>query len=140
MMVDKEQEELDNVSAPLGSLDKLQAQAQEQMASVSQQPLIWLLGITPSGLNASAADEIRVFYDRVKAKQEKVFGANVTTAIEAIQLNEFGSIDEAIGYEFLPLWELDDAGAAAVDKTNADADSVRITDGVISPEEARDKL
>lgn len=140
MVVDKDQEELDNVSAPLGSLDKLQAQAQEQMASVSQEPLIWLLGITPTGLNTSASDEIRVFYDRVKAKQEKVFGANITTAIQAIQLNEFGSIDEEIGFEFLPLWELDDAGRSAVDKTNADADSVRITDGVISPEEARDKL
>lgn len=140
MVVDKDQEELDNVSAPLGSLDKLQAQAQEQMASVSQQPLVWLLGITPTGLNTSASDEIRVFYDRVKAKQEKVFGSNITTAIQAIQLNEFGSIDEEIGFEFLALWELDDAGNAAVDKTNADADSVRITDGVISQEEARVKL
>ena len=48
MLVDKETEEFFNVSTPLGTLDHLQAQAQEQLASVSHIPLIVLLGITPS--------------------------------------------------------------------------------------------
>lgn len=140
MMVDKETEELDNVSAPLSGLDALQAQAQEQMASVSQIPVVWLMGVTPTGLNASAADEIRVFYDRVKAKQEKVFRPHLETALQIIQLSEFGEVDPEIGFEFLPLWELDDAGLAAVDKMKADTDAVRIADGVIDNQEARDTL
>ena len=139
MMIDKEAEELENVSAPLGTLDHLQAQAQEQMASVAQIPLVWLLGVTPTGLNASAEPEIRVFYDRVRDWQERS-GAQVTRALEILQLNEFGEIDEDIGYEFLPLWQLDDAGRAATEKIKADTDSVMIADGVISPEEARIRL
>ena len=139
-VIDKESEELENVAAPLSGLDKLQAQAQEQLCSVSQEPLIWALGLSPTGLNATAEPEIRVFYDRVKAKWERMCGANLTTVIQALQLNEFGSVDDGIGYEFLPLWELDEAGRSAVDKTEADADSVRIADGVISPEEVRTHL
>ena len=48
--IDKETEEMDILAVPLGTLDALQAQSQEQMASVSQTPLVKLLGITPSGL------------------------------------------------------------------------------------------
>ena len=136
MLVDKEQEELTNISAPLGTLDHLQAQAQEQMASVAQIPLVWFLGITPTGLNPTADGEIRVFYDRVKDWQER-FGHNVTKALDILQLNEFGEIDDGIGYDFLPLWQLDDAGLAAVQKTKADTDDVLIAAGVVSPEEVR---
>jgi phage-related protein (TIGR01555 family) len=140
MMVDQETEDLTNVSAPLGTLDHLQAQSQEQMASVSQLPLIWLLGITPTGLNATAEPEIRVFYDRIQATQEQVFGPNLTKVLEILQLNEFGSIDPAITFEFVPLWQLDAAGMAAVQKTKADTDAVYMADGVIAPEEVRDRL
>ena len=140
MLVDKETEELDNVSAPLGGLDHLQAQALEQLAVVSQQPLIKLTGITPSGLNSGTEDEIHVWYDRVRAKQEKVFTPNLTTALNLIQLNETGAIDPEIGFEFVPLWELDAAGKATVQKMQADTDAVQITNGVIAPEEARTRL
>ena len=140
MLIDKETEELDNVSAPITGLDKLQAQAQEQMASVSQEPLVKLLGITPSGLNASSDGEIRVWYDRVHAKQEKVFGPLITRALEVMQLSEFGEVDEEIGFEFVPLWQLDEAGKAAVEKVKADTDSVYLADGVISNEEVRTRL
>jgi hypothetical protein len=139
MVIDKEAEDLSNVSAQLGTLDKLQAQAQEQMASVAQTPLVWLLGVTPTGLNPSADGEIRVFYDRVRGWQERA-GSQITAALEILQLNEFGDIDPDIGFEFLPLWQLDDAGRAAVHKTQADTDSVLIADGVIAPEEARTRL
>ena len=92
------------------------------------------------GLNATADGEIRLWYDRVHAKQESALGAGVLTALQVIQLSEYGEIDPEIGLEFAPLWELDDAGKAAVDKTKADTDSVRIADGIIDNEEARKAL
>ena len=137
MLIDKETEDLTNTSVPLGTLDHLQAQAQEQMASVSQIPIIKLTGITPTGLNATTDGEIRVWYDRVKAKQEKTFGAPLTIALQVLQLNEFGEVDDSIGFEFQPLWELDDAGRAAVQKTQADTAAVLIQEGVIDNSEER---
>lgn len=135
-----EDEALTNVSAPLSGLEALQAQSQEQMASVAQIPLVKLLGITPSGLNASSDGEIRVFYDHVKAGQEKFFGDNLTIALNVIQLSEFGAIDPDIGYEFIPLWELDEAAQGAVNKSNADTDAVYVEAGVIDQEEVRDRI
>ena len=137
MLVDKETEELANISAPLGTLDHLQAQSQEQMASVSQIPLVKLLGITPTGLNASSEGEIRVWYDRVKAKQEKVCGHNITDALKVLQLSEFGAIDPEITFEFVDLWELDSAGKAAVQKIKADTAAVYADMSAVDNEEVR---
>ena len=109
-----ENEEFFNVSTPLGTLDKLQAQAQEQIASVCGIPLVKLLGVTPSGLNASSDGEVRVFYDFIHAYQEKLFGENLKRVLAFVQLSEFGDVDEDIGFEFEPLWQMDEAEKADV--------------------------
>lgn len=140
MMTNKATEELTNVTTPLGTLDKLLAQSQEQMASVVGTPLVKLLGITPSGLNSSSDGEIRSFYDWIEATQESLFTDNLTRLIKIIQLSEFGEIDEGIGFRFEPLWSLDDAGKAAVRKTNIDADAVAVEMGALDPEEVRQRL
>ena len=137
LLVDKETEELTNVSAPLGSLDHLQAQAQEQMAFPAQEPLLKFVGYTPSGLNSDTADIIRSWYDRIRAKQEKTFGPLLTRALQIIQLSEIGEIDPEITFEFPALWELDEAGRAAVQKMEADTAVVLMDAGVIAPEEER---
>ena len=139
-VVDKETEEMVNLAVPLGTLDALQAQAQEQMASVSQTPLVKLLGITPSGLNASSDGEIRVFYDTISALQEHLFGHALRTMLDCIQLHLWGEIDEDIGFKFVPLWQLDEAAEASVRKSNADTDAVYIEAGVLSPEDVRGML
>ena len=140
MVIDKETEEMMNLAVPLGTLDALQAQSQEQMASVSQIPLVKLLGITPSGLNASSDGEIRVFYDNIHAMQEHLFGDPLRRIIDLIQLNEFGYIDPDLGFEFEPLWQLDEAGLALVQKTQADIDAIYVQEGVIANEEVRQRL
>jgi phage-related protein (TIGR01555 family) len=140
MLVDKESEDFANVSAPLGALDDLQAQAMEQMAFPAQEPLLKFVGYTPTGLNADTQDIIRSWYDRVKAKQEKVMGHHLTVALRIIQLSVVGEIDPEITFEFVNLWELDSAGRAAVDKIKADVDTVYMDGGVISNEEVRTRL
>lgn len=109
-----EGEEFFNISTPLGTLDKLQAQAQEQMASVSGIPLVKLLGVTPSGLNASSDGEIRVFYDYIHAYQERLFAPNLKRILGFVMLSEFGEVDESIGFDFEPLWQMSDAEKADV--------------------------
>jgi phage-related protein (TIGR01555 family) len=140
MMVDKDTEELTDVSSPLGTLDKLQAQAQEQMASIAQIPLVVLLGVTPSGLNASAEGELDVWYARVASWQEDLFGDHLTIVSHVMQLHLFGEIDPDIGYEFVPLGEEDTAARATTRKTEADTDVAYIDAGVIDPAEARARL
>jgi len=140
IMVDMTDEDIVDVSTPLGSLDALQAQSQEQMASIAGIPLVVLLGITPSGLNASSDGEIKTFYAAVKAAQEDLFTDPLNVVLSVIQLSLFGAVDPDIGFEYLPLWEDDDTARAAIQKTKSEIDTTYIDAGVISPEEVRERL
>lgn len=140
LMLLGEDEEFFNVATPLGTLDKLQAQALEHICSVSAIPLVKYTGISPSGLNASSEGEIRVFYDWIKSFQEKFFTEPLHTILGFIQLNLFGSIDEDIEFEFEPLMELTELEKSAKRKTDADTGTVLIDNGVIHPEEERKRV
>lgn len=139
-MLDKESEEFFQFNTPLTGLDALQAQSQEQMASVSSIPLVKLLGITPAGLNANSDGEIRVFYDDIHSQQEKLFGGPLNTVLGLIQLDLYGEIDPEIGYEFNPLYQLDEVQKATIRKLDADTGAVLVTSGAISADDERDRL
>lgn len=134
-LMDKEFEEFFQFQTSLSGVDKLQAQAQEQMASVSSIPLVKLLGITPQGLNASSEGEIRVFYDHIHAMQENLFRHSLQQVLEIIQLSEFGEIDAGISFEFLPLYELSEMERAEVAKHQSEADKNYAEAGVYSSAE-----
>lgn len=140
MVRDKENETFENVSAPLGTLDALQAQAQEHMAAVSRIPLVKLLGISPHGLNATAEPELRAFYDHIHAQQEKFFTPNLRRIIAFAQLNLWGEVDPDITFAYEPLWSLDEKAAAEVRKIDADTATAHINNGAISPEEERNRI
>jgi phage-related protein (TIGR01555 family) len=140
MLLDKEMEELANHAATLSTLDLLQAQAQEHQAAVFGIPLVKLLGITPSGLNASSDGEIRSFYDWIAAYQEALFRTNLTKVIDFVQLSLFGDVDDEITFDFEPLWALNEKEQAEVDKLEAEAAQIRIDSGVISQQEERARI
>ena len=136
-VIDKDTEEFANVTTPLTSLDALMSQAQERQATVWKTPLVVLFGITPTGMNASTDGEIRTWYDWIKASQVALFDANIRRVIDLIQLNRWGNIDCGIVHEWVPLWQLDEAGQAAVQKTKADTMAVLADAGAIGAEDIR---
>lgn len=140
MVLDKNAEDLENVSTPLSNLSELQQQSQEQQASVFGVPLVILLGITPSGMNASSDGEVRTFYSAMNAYQERVFRDPVQHALNVLQLDLWGEIDPDITFIFPTLWDMDEKQRAEINKINADADAIYIDQGVVSQEEVRERL
>ena len=140
MVIDKEAEDFSNVSAPLSGLHELESQAQEQQASVSGIPLVELLGIQPSGLNASSDGEISTFHGVIHAAQEALFRPNLETVINFIQLSECGDVDPGITFEFEPLDETGAKELADIGLVVAQTDQAYIDAGVIDPHEARVRL
>jgi phage-related protein (TIGR01555 family) len=140
MVVDKETELFANVAAPLGTLDKLLAQSQEQMSSVWGIPLIVFFGITPSGLNTSSEGELAVWNSWIEAQQEDLLDDNLTILIRAVQLSLFGSIDEDIGHAWEPLGKTNELEAATIRKSDADTAIAYIGAGVLAPIEERTRL
>src|SRR4051812_33988614 len=101
------------------------------MAAVSHTPLIVLLGITPSGLNASSDGELQTWAAWVRSMQEHLFDDPLRRVIEVIQLNEWGEIDPAIGFDYEPLRELSDTELAAARRQEADTHAIYVNAGVV---------
>jgi phage-related protein (TIGR01555 family) len=140
LAVDMATEEFFTVATPISGLDALQAQAQEQMSAVCHIPLVVLLGITPTGLNASSEGEIRVFYDYVSGYQSNVLHAIMLNILRIIQLSLFGEIDESISWKWEPLHELTSLEAADKRAKDADTDSKYVEMGVVAPETVMRRL
>lgn len=139
LLLDKDSEDFFQFNVPLGGLDKLQAQAQEQLCAVSSIPLVKFWGITPTGLNASSEGEIEVFDDEILS-QKKLYSDNVKVMLDVIQLSEFGEIDPAISFEWEAMAEMSEIDSATINKTNAETDNILITAGVISRDDARERI
>lgn len=140
LFLDMATEEFFQINTPLSGLAELQAQAQEQMSAVSHIPLIVLLGITPTGLNASSEGELRVFYDYVRGYQQNVLTSLMLNTLKVAQLSLFGEIDPAIGWEWAPLLELTAAEQADVQAKNADTDTKYIEAGVVRADQVTKRL
>jgi phage-related protein (TIGR01555 family) len=140
MAVDKDSEEVEQINTPLGELSDLQAQAQEQMCSISHTPVIKLLGLTPKGLNTSTDGEMLAWDDWVAASQVAMLDEPLHAMLQLIQLDLFGEVDPDIGHEWLPLRQMDDEAMARIRKTSAEADDIYLQAGVVAPEEVRGRL
>ncbi len=140
MLIDKDTEDFGNVAVPLGSLDKLQAQSQEHMSAVTGIPLVILLGITPTGLNASSEGELTAFYSWILAQQEALFTPLLSKLINLIQLSLYGEIDPEIGFKYQPLQPLNELEMANARKVEAETDVELIGAGVIQAHESRVRL
>lgn len=138
-ILNKDTEDFFNVSAPLGSLDHLQAQSQEHMGAVTGIPIVILLGLTPTGLNATQEGDIRKFYDWIAAQQEGI-RPQITRIFNLAQLNIWGEVDPEITFKFEELWTLDAAQAATARKTDIEAGQILIQEGAIDPAEERERI
>lgn len=140
LMTDKESEEFKNVSAPLSSLDALQAQTQEHMSSVSGVPIVKLLGVQPAGLNASSQGELESFYTNIGAYQEHLFREPLTRVLGFAMLSVLGRVDPDITFSFEPLWSMSEKEIAELRKMEAETSQIYIDLGVLSQEEDRKRI
>jgi DNA topoisomerase IB len=133
----KASEDVKNVSAPLGGLDHLQAQAQEHLCSANRIPLVKFTGISPSGLNATSEQEIEVWDDTVGAYQTYVLDPNLRRIINFQQLSLWGEIDPEISHRWNKLRDLTPAEKGQRDKDDADTMQKYVDMGAFGPDEVR---
>ncbi len=137
LAVDKEMEDVIKLETPLSGVTDIVRQALEFLAALNRTPAVKLLGISPSGFNATGESDIRNYYDHIRSQQEKVLRAGVQRALDCIQVKEFGELARSPSFDFAPLGEEDRAALATQQKTRADTIAVYLDRGVISTEEGR---
>lgn len=139
-VIDKEKEDLKNVSVPLGTLDKLQAQSQEHMASLARTPGIKLFGIQPAGLNASSDGELTAHSEHIESYQNAFYGENLTIIVDIVMSNLWGAPDKDIVYKFVALETLNELERADLANKRADTAGKHIANKALTSEEERARV
>lgn len=140
LVLDKDREDAIKLETPLSGVVDIVRQSLEFLAAINRTPAVKLLGISPSGFNATGDSDIRNYYDHIMSQQQAQMAAPLKTVLDCIQLHLFGEIDPNIGFEFLPLGEEDRKLQAEIRKLDADTAAVYLDRGTLSPEEVRQNL
>lgn len=138
--IDNDTEDIVKIETPLSGLTDIPRQSLEFVAALNRTPVVKLLGISPSGFNATGESDLRNYYDHIKSQQEKVLRRPLQKIIDYIQLSLFGDVDRSIKFDFCPLSE-DDANKVATTQQIKIGNLCQLLDrDVITPEEARQYL
>ena len=135
--IDKEAEDIVKIETPIGGLTDITKQGLEFLAALNRTPAVKLLGISPSGFNATGESDLRNYNDHISSQQEKVFGHGLKIIIDCIHVFLFGKTNYGLTFEWSELGEEDQAAMANTQKVKADTMAVLLDRSVISPEEAR---
>lgn len=134
---DKNEEAVVNVQTTIAGCTDVVRQSLEMIAAINRTPAVKLLGISPSGFNATGESDIRNYYDYIRSKQELRRDA-IMTCLKAIELVSFGHIDADVSIEFNLLSKEDESAAAMTAQTRAGALATLAQLQAISAEEVRE--
>lgn len=135
--IDSEAEDVVKVETPLSGVTDIVKQSLEQLAAMNRTPAVKLLGISPSGFNATGESDLRNYYDHVLSQQEKMMRQAIKDVLDIVQISLFGEVDGAIDFTFRPLSEDDKNATAVTQQVKANTLCALLDRDIISPEEAR---
>ena len=138
--IDKDAEGVVKLETPLGGVTDIVRQNLELLAAINRTPAVKLLGISPSGFNATGESDIRNYYDHVFSMQEKVLRKPLSKVLDCLQLHLRGEIDKSITFSFAPLGDEDKSAEANIQKTIVDTVCALVDRNIVSVDETRHLL
>lgn len=134
VMIDAE-EKYERQATPVAGLPELLEALRIRLAAAADMPVTLLMGQSPAGLNATGESDIRFYYDRIRAMQER----KLRHPIEYLVKLAFRTLNikepESWSIRFHPLWQPTEGERAAARLTQAQVDAIYIERGVVSQEE-----
>lgn len=137
--IDKEMEDLVVMTTSLAGVTDVVRQSMEYVAAMFNEPVTKMWGLSPAGFNTGDSD-LKNHYDNIASLQERMFGEPMKKLLSVLQMNAFGEVDETIGFKFAKLSEEDESLKVSNNKVKAETDTILLDAGIISPEEARQRL
>lgn len=128
-----ENEEVSNLITPLSGLDRIQAQAFENMVISSRLPATKLLGISPSGFNSTGEFELSNYYDEISGYQNNIIYPIVIKAIKAVAWSM--GYDLRLDYVFNQLKRPTELEEANIRNLNADFANKAVEGGLLTQEQ-----
>ena len=136
VVCDKAAEDIKNITLTISGVVDVVRQSLEFIAAINRTPAVKLLGISPSGFNATGESDIRNYYDHIMSKQELLHDG-ILRILRAVQLSVLGEIDQSINFEFNPLGTEDETGDIESASSRVNMLATLLQANVISADEAR---
>lgn len=133
--LDKE-DEYDKKTNTFTQLPEIDDRAMQKVSGASNIPMTKLLGISPSGMNATGESDLLNYYDYVQAIQENDLRPKIDW-MDSIIVASSSLSNEPFEYEFKPLKQLTEVEQATVDYQNAQRDQLYLDQDIV---EASDVL
>ena len=133
ILLTKDEEYIQSIT-PLSGLDKLIAQLQENVAVSARLPSVKLLGLTPSGFNATGDFDLASYYDEIMSLQNSV-RKPVIEQILNLLVKEAGWDDITATYDFNILEKSSDLDKAQVKNLEMDFINKAIGAGILTDEQ-----
>jgi len=91
------------------------------ISGASETPITRLLGISPSGLNATGQSDLVNYYDTVASRQELALGPKLGVLDKILQLHVFGREIDSFESTFNPLWQPNSTEQSEILEKNMEA-------------------
>lgn len=134
ILLTKDEEYIQSIT-PLSGLDKLIAQLQENVAVSARLPSVKLLGLTPSGFNATGDFDLASYYDEIMSLQNSIIKPIIEQILNLL-VKEAGWDDITASYEFHILEKSSDLDKAQVKNLEMDFITKAVGAGILTDEQA----
>lgn len=131
-LLDSDGEQFSRISSSVAGVGDLIDRLQMDLQGKCGIPGTKLFGRAPGGMNSTGESDTRNYYDELDSARKQMLLPQLEGLIRALYL-ERGNEPQAWSIKANPLWQMDEAEAATVRKTTAEADAVYIDRGVFSP-------
>lgn len=136
VLLDAEGEDYIRDSASVAGVADLLDRIMMFLSAVSNIPVSRLFGRSPAGMNATGEFDLRNYYDSVAVLQNNLMRKPLQKLIDILSVSY--AKGQEYTFKFNPLYELSEKEKVEIEKLEADADHVRIEDGILGAEEVRD--
>ena len=134
-----ENEGFKTVSQSLSGVSDVFSKLQQALSASLGIPETLLWGKSPGSLNATADNEIRMYYDKIKADQEQFLLPPLERLLTYVIAAQDNQLSNTIEYKikFQSLWQLTEQEITTLRKTQAEADQIYVNLGALDPTEIR---
>lgn len=137
ILLTKEEDYIQSITT-LSGLDKLIAQLYENVAVSARMPAVKLLGLTPSGFNATGDFDLNSYYDEIMSLQNATIKPIVEQVLKMLCMEK--GLDITPTYEFSPITKTSKLEDAQVKNLEADFIGKNIINGVFTQEQGLEYL
>jgi hypothetical protein len=138
VLMDSE-EQFERTQTPVTGLRELLDGFAQRVAAAANQPVTLLMGMSPSGLNATGESDIRFFYDRVDVDRQLKIRPRLEHMIKLIMLDNSGPTGgkepDVWSVDFNPLWQPSDKEKAETRKIVSETDKNYVDMTAVTPDE-----